>query len=390
MDYSQSVIHIIFLIFAGAAILATAALFTRQSLLIAYMLLGAVLGPWGLKLIQDSALVKQTGDVGIIFLLFLLGLNLQPQNLLHSLRKMSSITLTSSLVFLIIGFIISMSFGFDYKTSLLVGITMMFSSTIIGLKLLPTTILHHQHTGELMINILLLQDMIAIGVLLVLQGVAAREFPVGNLLLVIIAFPILLFIAYIFERYVLSKLLSLFDKIHEYIFILSIGWCLLMAEAAHYLGLSGEIGAFIAGVALASNPISFYIAENLKPLRDFFLIIFFFSIGAGFNFTYLPQVILPATLLAAFMLLIKPYTFLYLLKRSGETKATGWEIGVRLGQISEFSLLVIYLALQVKLVSPRVTYMIEAATILTFIISSYWVVMRYPTPMAASDKLRRD
>jgi Kef-type K+ transport system membrane component KefB len=390
MDYSQSVIHIVFLIFGGAAILATVALFTRQSLLIAYILLGAVLGPWGLKLIKDSALVKQTGDVGILFLLFLLGLNLQPQNLLHSLRKMSSITFTSSLIFLIVGFAISFVFGLDFKTSLLVGITMMFSSTIIGLKLLPTTILHHQHTGELMVSILLLQDIIAIGVLLVLQGVAAHEFAIGNLLLVIIAFPVLLFIAYVFERFALSKLMTLYDKIHEYIFILSIGWCLFMAEIAHYLGLSGEIGAFIAGVALATTPISFYIAENLKPLRDFFLIIFFFSIGAGFNFSYLPQVILPATLLAAFMLLIKPYTFLFLLKRAGESKATGWEIGVRLGQISEFSLLVIYLALQVKLISPQITYMVEAATILTFIISSYWVVMHYPTPMAASDKLRRD
>lgn len=390
MLYTQSVIHIIFLIFAGAAILSTLALFTRQSLLVAYMMIGAVLGPYGLALVKDSALVKQTGDIGIIFLLFLLGLNLQPQNLLHSLRKMSIVTFISSAIFFAIGFAISFFFGYDYKVSLLVGIAMMFSSTIIGLKLLPTTILHHQHTGELMVSILLLQDIIAIAVLLVLQGVAAQEFAIGSLLMVIIAFPLLLGIAYVFEIYVLAKLMARFDKIHEYIFILSIGWCLCMAELAHYLGLSGEIGAFIAGVALATSPISFYIAENLKPLRDFFLIIFFFAIGAGFNFDFLPQVILPAALLAACMLLIKPATFAILLKRSGETNKLGWEIGTRLGQISEFSLLVIYLALQVKLINPIASSMVQAATILTFIISSYWVVMRYPTPMASSDKLRRD
>src|SRR5690242_5401657 len=103
MSYSQTVIHIIFLIFVGAAILSTLALFTRQSLLVAYMLIGAILGPFGLKLVQDSDLIKQTGDIGIIFLLFLLGLHLQPQNLLHSLRKMSWITLVSSLIFLAIG-----------------------------------------------------------------------------------------------------------------------------------------------------------------------------------------------------------------------------------------------------------------------------------------------
>src|SRR5258708_21164834 len=127
MEYTQSIIHIIFLIFAGAAILSTLALFTRQSLLVAYMMIGAVLGPWGLKLVKDSVLVKQTGDIGIIFLLFLLGLNLQPQNLLHSLRKMSWITFASSAVFLLIGFTISILFGFGYTASLLIGITMMFS-----------------------------------------------------------------------------------------------------------------------------------------------------------------------------------------------------------------------------------------------------------------------
>lgn len=390
MQYSQSIIHIIFLIFAGAAILSTLALFTRQSLLVAYMLIGAVLGPFGLQLVKDSALVKQTGDIGIIFLLFLLGLNLQPQNLLHSLRKMSLITFMSSGIFLLIGFCISYLFGFSFTVSVLVGITMMFSSTIIGLKLLPTTMLHHQHTGELMISILLLQDIIAIAVLLVLQGVVAREFAFDSVLLVVVSFPILLLIAYIFERFILAKLMEKFDKIHEYIFILSIGWCLCMAELAHYLGLSGEIGAFIAGVALATSPISFYIAKNLKPLRDFFLIIFFFSIGAGYNFTYLPQVFLPAAVLAGCMLIVKPYTFAKLLRNAGETKALSLEVGIRLGQISEFSLLVIYLALQTKLVDPVASFMVEAATIITFIVSSYWVVMRYPTPMASTDSLRRD
>lgn len=390
MTYTQSIIHIIFLIFAGAAILSTLALFTRQSLLVAYILIGALLGPWGLKLVKDSTLIKQTGDIGIIFLLFLLGLNLQPQNLLHSLRKMSWITFASSFIFLITGFVIGLLFGYDHKTCLLIGTTMMFSSTIIGLKLLPTTILHHQHTGELMISILLLQDIIAIGILLILQAMGAKEFAIGNLMLIIIAFPVLLIVSYLFERFALAKLMAQFDKIHEYIFILSIGWCLCMTELAHYLGLSSEIGAFIAGVALASNPISFYIAESLKPLRDFFLIIFFFSLGAGFNFDYLPQVIIPAAILAGFILIVKPFTFAQLLNRSGESKAISSEIGVRLGQISEFSLLVVYLALQIKLISPAAGYMIEAATIFTFIVSCYWVVMRYPTPLAATDKLRRD
>jgi Kef-type K+ transport system membrane component KefB len=385
-----TIIYVIFLIFAGTAILSTVALFTRQSLLVAYIALGALFGPWGLKFVSDSTMIKQAGDIGIIFLLFLLGLDLQPQNLLHSLRKMSWIALISSGIFFALGFSISYFFKFNFSACVIIGFSTMFSSTIIGLKLLPTTILHHQHTGELMISILLLQDLIAIAVLLVLQGIGDRAFSFQDLGLIISAFPVLLIIAYIFQRFILAKLLQLFDTIHEYIFILSIGWCLCMAQLGYSLGLTEEIGAFIAGVALATNPISLYIAESLKPLRDFFLVIFFFSIGAGFNFDYLHAVIVPAAILASFILVGKPLVFGWLLQRSGENKPIGWEVGVRLGQISEFSLLVAYLAYKTNVIDLSANYMIQAATILTFIASCYWVVLRYPTPLASTEKLRRD
>jgi len=388
--YQQSIVHIIFLIFAGTAILSTIALFTRQSLLVAYMLLGALLGPWGLKLVNDSTAIKQAGDIGILFLLFLLGLDLSPQNLLHSLRKMSWITLISSFIFLVAGFWVGYIFGFNMNECVIIGVATMFSSTIIGLKLLPTTVLHHQHTGELMISILLLQDIVAIGVLLILRGVADSALSFKDLGFIISAFPTLLIVAYVFQRYVLSKLMTKFDKIHEYVFILSIGWCLCMAELSSFMHLSTEIGAFIAGVTLASNPIAFYIAENLKPLRDFFLVIFFFTIGAGFNFGYVHDIMWPALALTGLIILGKPFVYSRLLRGYGESKAISWEIGVRLGQISEFSLLVIYLALDSKLIHPAASYLVQAATILTFIGSSYWVTMRYPTPLATSEKLRRD
>jgi len=388
--HHQSVIHIFFLIFTGTTILSTLALFTRQSLLVAYILLGGILGPFGLGLIKDSVMIQQTGNVGILFLLFLLGLNLQPQSLLHSLRKMSSITFISSAIFLITGVVCSRFFGFSWINSLIIGIAMSFSSTIIGLKLLPTTILHHQRTGELMISVLLLQDLLAIGVLLFLQAVGDRVVSFQNLGFIISAFPVLLLIAYIFQHYILARLVSRFDQIHEYLFVLSIAWCLCMSELATFMGLSEEIGAFIAGIALATNPISIYIAESLKPLRDFFLVIFFFTVGASFDFSYFPQIIVPALTLAGLMLVIKPVVFSWLLQKSGEIKANSWEIGVRLGQISEFSLLVVYLSLETDLIEPKTSIVVQAATIITFFVSCYWVGMRYPTPLAASEKLRRD
>lgn len=381
--------HVIFLIFFGTAILSTVALFTRQSLLVAYIVLGAILGPWGLKLVNNGDIIQQAGNIGIIFLLFLLGLHLQPQNLFHSLRKMSVITLVSSLSFFSMGFIVCYGFGYTITESVVIGIAAMFSSTIIGLKLLPTTILHHQHTGELVVSILLLQDIIAIGAILVIEIISSKN-GTQNLVLIVSAFPVLLSVAYVFQHYILRWLMTKYDKIHEYIFILSIGWCLFMAEFSHEFGLSEEIGAFIAGVALASNPIAFYIAESLKPLRDFFLVLFFFSIGASFNFSYFHQVFAPACILAGFMLLLKPMVFSKLLRKAGEVKAVSWEIGVRLGQMSEFSLLVIYMAQEARLLEPLTAYMAQAAVIITFISSCYWTVARYPTPLAATDKLRRD
>lgn len=390
MMEDQTITYVIFLIFTGTALLSTLALFTRQSLLVAYIALGALVGPWGLKLVSNSTVIGQAGDIGIIFLLFLLGLDLQPQNLFHSLRKMSVITLISSFIFFIVGFGFSYAFGYTLVECVIVGIAALFSSTIIGIKLLPTTVLHHQHTGELAISILLLQDILAIFALLGLELINSSTASLGKIALIVSGFPVLIIIAFLFQRFVLSKLLERFDTIHEYIFILSIGWCLCMAEIGHYLGLSEEIGAFIAGITIASNPISSYIAESLKPLRDFFLVIFFFTIGASFNFDYFSSVAIPACILAGVMLIVKPVVYKWLLCRSGEVKKVSWEIGIRLGQLSEFSLLITYMATDIHLLEPSATYMLQAAVIFTFVVSCYWTVMKYPTPLAVTDSLRRD
>ena len=148
--------------------------------------------------------------------------------------------------------------------------------------------------------------------------------------------------------------------------------------------------AFIAGVALASHPISFYIAESLKQLRDFFLVLFFFAVGASFNFSQFDAIFAPACLLAGFTLLLKPMVFNWLLRQSGEIKTISWEIGVRLGQMSEFSLLLITIAIQNHFMSSYAASIAQAAIIMTFIVSCYWTVLWFPTPLATNARLRRD
>jgi Kef-type K+ transport system membrane component KefB len=357
---------------------------------VAYMLVGILLGPFGLKLIPNVNIIHGVSNVGIIFLLFLLGLNLPIRKLGLMLQKAVGIALISSFIFAAIGYLIAWAFGFGVVGCLVIGAAMMFSSTIIGIKLLPTTVLHHLHTGEVMISILLLQDLIAIVVLLLMHAVSSSGALWRNVLWVLLGLPVILIFAYLFNRYVLTPLFSRFQRIKEYLFLLAIGWCMAMAQLATVLGLSTEIGAFIAGVGLAASPVSLYIAESLKPVRDFFLVLFFFSVGATFNLHYLPLVIIPALLLVISLSLIKPVTYCGLLKWFGETTQVGWEVGVRLAQISEFSLIIAYEGLANHLISNEAAYLIEAVTILSFIVSSYWVVLKYPTPVAISDQLRRD
>ncbi len=385
----HSIVYILFLIFTGAAVLATLAMSLRQSLIIAYIVLGLLIGPWGLNLIGDVALIQNIANIGIIFLLFLLGLNLHPQKLIQLAGKTTLITGACSLVLLLIGYAYSRLFGYSHIEALIIGAGLIFSSTIIGLKLIPTTVLHHQHTGEVIISILLLQDIIAIFLLLALDGSAQMEHGWLAMLQPMVAFPGIVATAYLLEKFVLTRLIAHFDRIQEYIFLLAIGWCLGFAEAAEQLGLSYEIGAFVAGVSIARSRIALFIAENLKPLRDFFLIIFFVALGAGFNLGVLPDIWLAALGLTLMAIVIKPLLYRFMLRITDENEQRSTEVAMRLGQMSEFSLLIAVMAAELTLIRSEVSYLIQIATLASFIFSSYYIVARYPTPIALDDKLRR-
>ena len=386
----HSLIFSLFVIFTGAAMLATLALYARQALPVAYIVLGVAIGSSGAGWLADPVVVSQLSEVGIIFLLFLLGLDLAPRELLHMLRKATLVTLASSAGFALIGAGVAMMAGFSPGSAALIGAAVTFSSTIIGLKLLPTTALHHQHTGEVIISILLLQDLLAIGLLVFLKGFAGEGGWAERLVLLVTGLPVLLALTFLVERYLLIRLIRRFNKIREYIFLMAIGWCLGVAEAATLFGLSHEIGAFIAGVSLATNPIALYIADSLKPLRDFFLVLFFVSLGAGVDLSVVLEVLMPALVLAALLLLVKPMFFQGLLRLTGEPPGLAMEVGVRLGQVSEFALLIAVLAMDNGVLAPRGAYLIQTTAVLTFVVSTYWIVLRYPTPVAVSDRLRRD
>ena len=380
-----------FLIFGGAALLATVALYLRQAMLVAYLAIGAILGPWGLGLVSDADLISDIAHIGIIFLLFLLGLNLSPQKLIVLLRETTLVTVFCTLIFGGLAGSIALAFSFSVVDSLIIGVCASFSSTIVGLKLLPTTVLHHRRIGEVIISVLLLQDLIAIVTLMVIQGHGGSgEALIFDILKGILALPLLGLVAWAGHQFIIFKLFEKYGRIQEYIFLISIGWCLSLAQLAVFAGLSYEIGAFVAGVAIATSPMALHISESLKPLRDFFLVLFFFALGAGFDMVAATGVIMPAILIAATLLIIKPIVFRFLLVSQAESNKLAWETGVRLGQLSEFSLLIVFVARQNQIITPETFYIVQLATIITFIISVYWIVAKYPTPISVNDKLRRD
>ena len=391
MSDPGSIVDSIFLIYSGAAVLAAIALYTRQPLLVAYIATGCLLGPYGFGFVADPRLLTEMAEIGIVFLLYLVGLDLQPGKLKNMLGKSLITAVVSSVVFFLAGFGLMKAFDYSNVEAAVTGIAISFSSTIIGVKLLPTTVLHHRHVGEIVVSLLLIQDLLAILALIVLAAPAGdmstTMLGLGKILL---SLPLLVGACFLAVRFLLLPLLAKFDVFQEFIFLLALGWCLGIAHAAQLVGLSLEIGGFIAGVSLATSPIAQYIAESLKPLRDFFLVLFFFSVGAGLNLTLLLEVWVPTLILALLVVAIKPLVYRWLLRWQDEGPETATEVSFRLGQASEFSLLVSYVAVTSGLLAAEAAHVIQGATVLSLILSTYLVIFRFPSPIAVSAALRKN
>ena len=385
----DNIIYELVLIFAGAAVLATLFLYLKQPIILAYIALGVLIGPSGLRLIDNPEHIEHLSHVGIILLLFLIGLNLRPDRMIGLFGKVSILTLATSVIFMSVIMLVATVLGFSFMHSLIIGAALMFSSTIIGLKLLPTTTLHHKHRGEMMVSVLLLQDILAIVIILLISGGQEDHIPLTVSLLFLKLILLTLF-SFFAVKYIITALYIKFDTIREHTFLMSLGWGLMLAGVAEAIGLTFEMGAFVAGVSIATLPISLVIAEELKPLRDFFLILFFFSIGAQLDLVVMKDVFLAGALISMIIVLIKPLVYRWSFNIAGEKDYVSAELGVRLGQASEFSLLVAYSALISGVIDQKSAYLIQTVVVLTFVISTYWVINRYPTPISSVASQRRD
>jgi len=377
-------------VLVGAAVLSYIAVLLKQPIIVAYVLCGALLGPWGAGWVTQVGFIEVISRLGITLLLFLAGLCLHPQKLMRVFKGAVPVAVGNCLFSFVLAFTFTQLFGFSRLEGLLIGLAMMFSSTILVIKLLPTTRLHHGHMGAVCIGILILQDLLAVVVLALVRTLGQPGWVAVNFGLLLVKLAGFLVVLFFFEQYILRRAMLHVERLHEILFVLGLAWCFGIASISNRMGLFYETGAFFAGVVLARHPISLFISERLKPLRDFFLVLFFFALGAQMNLGVLRQVWLPAVLLTALFCAFKPWFLKHLFLRTGENLPFSKEAGLRLGQLSEFSLLIALLAFQLGHISSAASQFIQLVTLLTFIVSSYLVVFRYPTPIGTSEKLIRD
>lgn len=378
------------IVFVCSAFLAYMAVFFKQPIIIAYIICGFIVGPWGIGLVQHVELIEDISHLGITLLLFLAGLSMQPQKLMQLFKITSMVTLFTCGASFLTSYMICYLFQFSFIDCLCISLAMMFSSTILVIKLLPTTQLHHDRMGAFCVGILILQDLIAIGVLALIRCLNSPDGILISFSLLNIKFIIFLILLLLFERYILRNIIKHLERFHESLFILGIAWCLGIASISHQLGIFYETGAFFAGVVLARHSVALFLSESLKPLRDFFLVLFFFALGSQIDLLVMKTILIPSMILAGVLIMVKPMFFKFIMVFLKEPIDFSKEVGLRLGQLSEFSLLVAALAFELNHISKSAALVIQLVCILSFIISSYVIVFMYPTPIGVTRKLKKD
>lgn len=369
------------------SVLTWLAIVLRQPIIAAYIFSGIIAGPWVLGLVHDLEFIDGVADIGVVMLLFLAGIVLHPQRLVQLARETALIAATSALALVLIFSAAAYLWLRELQPALFAGLALMFSSTILVVKLLPTVELHHKRMGSFSIAILIAQDLLAV---LVLMMLAWESTSTAAFALLPLKLALLVAGAFVVEQFVVRRLMRSCDQYHEVLYLLALGWCFGLAIASAAIGFTLEVGAFVAGLALARSPLSPFLSEGLRFFRDFFLVLFFFSLGASLDPNLALQVLVPSFLLAALLLVVKPVVYAAMLRWSGEGPAFSKELGVRLGQASEFSLIVSTAAAARGFIGPEAESLIQWTTIITLLISAYGVVRFYRTPLGAAGALKQD
>lgn len=347
----------------------------KQPIIIGYIVAGILISPFIIEFGASKEIIDIFSKFGIAFLLFIVGLHLNPK-VIKEVGTSSLLIGLGQIIFTFgLGFLISFKIlGFNLVASIYIAIALAFSSTIIVMKFLSDKRQLDSLYGKISTGILIIQDLVAIVVLMFISSISSENsltsFAIKGLLGGFSLILVLFFVGF----FIFPKMTKEIAKSQELLFLFSICWCFIVAALFSYFGFSIEIGALIAGVVLSVSPYGTEISSKIRPLRDFFLIIFFIILGLTIQISNVGFIVFNALILSIFVLLFKPLILMIFMAMFGYTKRTNFLVGITLAQISEFSLIILALGLSLGHINKEVFSTLTLTLIITIILSTYFII----------------
>lgn len=366
------------LVIVLAAILGIVARILKQPTITAYIITGIIIAAAGALGTDSQGILNTMATFGITLLLFLVGLEMRFTEIKSISKAAITIGIGQIVFTTLVGFGLAKLFGFSSLVSLYIAFSLTFSSTIIVVKLLSEKRDLQSLYGRIVVGVLIIQDMVAILMLIILASLQKGEASLG--------FPLIVFsltkgfILVAATLWLGQKVLPwLFEKLArspELLFIASVAWAVgvAMLVSSETIGFSIEIGGFLAGLALARSAEQFQIDAKVKPLRDFFIVMFFVVLGSSLVVSDLHGVIWPAIILSLFVLIMNPLIVLIIMGLLGFRKRTSFLACVNVALISEFSLILMAMGLKLGHVDEKAVSLITLVGVITFLISTYLIL----------------
>lgn len=369
---TESIFTELSLVIVVTAVVSVIMKLIRQPLILGYILSGLLVGPSLLNLIHSTEVFEAFSSLGIALLLFIIGLGMNIGEL-KKLGKVVILIASASLVIMTsLGFAVIANFGFNKTEAFIAGLALFFSSTIIIVKILSDKKEQNRLYGRIAIGVIVVDDIIAtLALLFVIAGKGGGGINLEHLVPLVLKGILLVAFLVFSSKYILPRVSRYMASTQELLFLGAIGWGFGVAALFEVAGFSIEIGALFGGVAMASSPYVQEIAARLRPLRDFFIVLFFITLGESMDLSNIGSSIVPAILLSLIVIIGKPLIVMVSMGMLGYTKRVSFKAAINLSQISEFSIILVVLAVAEGLVRPELGGIITLVAIITIAASTY-------------------
>ena len=362
----------------AAAVVGAVGTYLRQPLIVSFIAVGILVGPAGIGLVTQHEEIELLASIGISLLLFVVGLKLD----FHTIRTLGPVALATGVgqivVTSVVGFLIAVAMGMDALTATYAAVALTFSSTIIIVKLLSDKHEIDALHGRIAVGFLIVQDLCVILVMIGITAIGGERSADQSLMahaatILVKGLGFLALVAVLAVR-VLPATTTLLARSPELLVLAGIAWAVVLAAVGEILGLSKEVGAFLAGASLASTPYREAIGSRLVTVRDFLLLFFFIDLGARLDLSILGATLGAATIFSAYVLIGNPIIMMAIMGMMGYRKRTAFLAGLTVAQISEFSLILAALGVSVGHLGPEAMGLITTVGLITIALSTYMIM----------------